>query len=174
MFLLVVGGAANGKSHWAETRCMPLGKKRLYIATMEPFGGEAQERIARHRAMRAQRGFKTIEHYTGLTALALVPGWDVVLLEGVGTLLANCMYSPQAQCANAVQEVLRGVEMLREKATHLVVISDMLSSDGLDYAESVQEYQQNLGSTNCALAQRADWVVEVVAGLPLELKPLHE
>ena len=45
MLAFVAGGAASGKSAWAEALAVALGGKKCYLATMEPFGKEAQERI---------------------------------------------------------------------------------------------------------------------------------
>ena len=66
MFTLVIGGSASGKSEFAEQLTLSLDGPRLYIATMEPFGVEAQARIARHRTARRERGFETIENYVNL------------------------------------------------------------------------------------------------------------
>ena len=42
MFTLVVGGAASGKSEYAEQLILRAGAlPRYYVATMEPFGAEA-------------------------------------------------------------------------------------------------------------------------------------
>lgn len=49
MLAFVAGGAASGKSAWAEALAVALGGKKCYLATMEPFGKEAQERIQKHR-----------------------------------------------------------------------------------------------------------------------------
>ena len=54
MFTLVVGGAASGKSEYAEQLILRAGAlPRYYVATMEPFGAEARARIARHRARKS-------------------------------------------------------------------------------------------------------------------------
>ena len=66
MLTLVIGGSASGKSEYAEQHVMSLNGARIYIATMEPFGKEAADRISKHRQMRKNKGFETIECYTGL------------------------------------------------------------------------------------------------------------
>lgn len=50
MFTLVIGGAASGKSEYAEAHVETLPGRRLYIATMEPWDEECRARIARHQA----------------------------------------------------------------------------------------------------------------------------
>ena len=61
MFMLVIGGAASGKSAFAEACSAARGAPALYVATMEPFGEEAAARIERHRAQRRGAGFVTFE-----------------------------------------------------------------------------------------------------------------
>ena len=65
MFHVVTGGSGSGKSAFAEQCILDCqGSKRIYIATMYPFDEESYRRIARHRAMRAEKKFTTIERYT--------------------------------------------------------------------------------------------------------------
>lgn len=67
MFHVVTGGSGSGKSAFAEQCILDCqGNKRIYIATMYPFDEESHRRIARHRAMRAEKKFTTIERYTDL------------------------------------------------------------------------------------------------------------
>ena len=66
MFTLVIGGAASGKSEYAEAHVETLPGRRLYIATMEPWDEECRARIARHQAARAHKRFTTVECYRNL------------------------------------------------------------------------------------------------------------
>ena len=48
MMTLVIGGAASGKSEFAERLVLDAGNRpRYYIATMQPFDDECRERIRR-------------------------------------------------------------------------------------------------------------------------------
>ena len=54
MMTLVIGGAASGKSEFAEGLVLDAGNlPRYYIATMQPFDDECRARVRRHREMRA-------------------------------------------------------------------------------------------------------------------------
>ena len=62
MIHLVTGGSGSGKSAYAEQCILDFGgTRRVYIATMQPFGAEGQARIARHRKMRVAKQFSTID-----------------------------------------------------------------------------------------------------------------
>ena len=94
MIHLVTGGSGSGKSAYAEQCILDFGgTRRVYIATMQPFGAEGQARIARHRKMRAAKKFSTIECYTNLKEVELEPGSDV-LLECMSNLTANEIFDP--------------------------------------------------------------------------------
>ena len=90
---LVIGGAASGKSRFAEEWVMRLPGKRIYLATMEALDAESEARIARHRLLRAGRGFETLECSLDLSHCA-VPDRANVLLEDLPNLLANEMFRP--------------------------------------------------------------------------------
>ena len=71
MLTLVIGGAASGKSAFAESLCMQSPLPRTYLATMQVWDAECAARVARHRAMRQQKQFATVECPRGLEAIAL-------------------------------------------------------------------------------------------------------
>ena len=94
MLTLIVGGSASGKSAFAENYAMEAGENRIYIATMQPMDNECLARIEKHRGMRAQKNFQTVECYTGLKQVR-VPKDSVVLLECMSNLTANEIYAPE-------------------------------------------------------------------------------
>lgn len=100
MLHIVYGGSASGKSSYAESFAMSLqGEGRLlYIATMYPYkcntteiDPETMQRIERHRAMRADKGFDTVECYRHVEHI-VAKRQDVLLLECMSNLLANEMF----------------------------------------------------------------------------------
>lgn len=194
MFTLVIGGNASGKSEYAEQHVLSLSTpektspqfgNRIYIATMQPFGGDARARIARHHAMRRDRGFVTIERYTDLSGLE-VPEGSNVLLEDMGNLVANEMFSKKNVAdemlpdkihsgetqapSGTVTAVLTGVDHLLLQCAHLTIVTNEVFSDGKTYEKETLHFLRELATVNRTLAARADHVVEVVCGIPNRLK----
>lgn len=170
MVILVLGGAASGKSEYAEGRILQFpGKNRVYVATMECFDDESRRRIARHRQMRAGKGFSTIECPVGLKQV-VVPADAAVLVECMSNLVANEMYSPAGAGANVVEEVLSGARELCRQAENVVFVSNLVFSDGVTYDPSTWEYIKALGRINAGLAKMAHQVVEVVYTTPVAIK----
>lgn len=167
MLILVTGGSGSGKSAFAEDRVLSLGEaKRIYIATMHPFDQESFKRIERHRKMRAGKGFDTIECYTGLKDVP-ISGDSVVLLECMSNLTANEMFEENGAHQNTVEEILAGVQKLKERVRHVVIVTNEIFSDAAFFEGDMDTYLKDLGKINQETAQMADEVVEVVYGIPV-------
>lgn len=158
----------GSKGLHSEVRSAPKpDSPRIYIATMEPFGEEAQARIARHHAMRRERGFKTVECYRGLGELR-VPKNSNVLLEDMGNLLANEMFGGKSPVS--ADRIVADVEKLLAQCRHLTIVTNEVFSGGKQYQGETLEYLRVLALINRRLAEKADLVVEMVCGLPDVLK----
>ncbi|MDO4270174.1 MAG: bifunctional adenosylcobinamide kinase/adenosylcobinamide-phosphate guanylyltransferase, partial [Eubacteriales bacterium] len=171
VLILVTGGAASGKSAHAERLlCERARGARLYLATMEPFGAAAWARIERHRALREGKGFETAERPMDLAGWTLNRHYDGILLEDLGNLLANELFSPEGARETAFDSILAGVNRLQTCCETLVVVTNEVFSDGLPYPEDTVRYVETLGRLNAALAARADAAYESVCGILLPLK----
>ena len=165
MLLFILGGSGSGKSAYAEDQVVRSGlSPRLYIATMEPFGAEAEARIARHRKMREGKSFTTMECPRNLEALPVPPG-GVALLEDLTNLFANEWFGGSPE--GAAERVLRGLDRLRDTAALTVVVGNDLFADGLPYDEDTRRYLRALVDLHQKVAARADGVYEVVCGIPI-------
>ncbi|MBM6869446.1 bifunctional adenosylcobinamide kinase/adenosylcobinamide-phosphate guanylyltransferase [Pseudoflavonifractor phocaeensis] len=165
---LVSGGAASGKSELAEGIAVGLGGRLVYLATMEVWDQEDRRRVERHRKLRAGKGFETVERPRDLAG-AEVPAGSTVLLECLSNLTANECFGPDG-FDGAEGRILEGVDRVRARTSHLVIVTNELFSDGLAYPEETGRYLSVLAGLNRALAGRADRVVEVVCGLPVVWK----
>lgn len=205
MLHIVYGGSASGKSSYAESFAMSLqGEGRLlYIATMYPYkwntteiDPETMQRIERHRAMRADKGFDTVECYRHVEHI-VAKRQDVLLLECMSNLLANEMYLEQDSDDGGLAETMSEVEKtgvgmsetlspvskkivqalvnLSTRVQDVVIVTNDVFSNGgsLTYDESTREYVKNLAEINCALAREAATVTEVVCGIPVIVKKNH-
>ena len=172
--LLVYGGSGSGKSAWAERELLARARGRaVYLATMEPGTGEAARRIQRHRAMRERHGaaagrqFVTLERPVDIGGADVRPG-DWVLLEDLGNLLANEIWSPAGVGPGGAEgRIISGIRALTDRAALLVVVSNDIFTDGGGYDRDTVAYIRTLGELHWRLAPMAERVVEVVCGIPL-------
>lgn len=135
-----------------------------YVATMMPFGEETLKKIERHKLMRKDKGFKTIECFYELEKIEIEKD-SLVLLECMSNLVANEMFSLKKDRQRVVDDVLRGVERLKDITSNLIIISNEVFSDGLEYDKESIEYIKCLGEINRKIAKMADQVIEVVYGI---------
>lgn len=168
MFLVVTGGSGSGKSFYAEQQILALGEQeRFYIATMRCADAESERRVQRHRAMRAGKRFETLECPVNLAGLSLPQG-SVALLECMSNLTANEFFDGRRHTPRETADrIMLGVRKIRDYCSHLVVVTNEVFSDGVDYDEQTLQYLQCLAMVNCDMAREADRVVEVVYGLPV-------
>ena len=167
MLTLITGGSKSGKSRLGESLAAGLPGEKYYIATMEPFGEGARDIILRHRRQRAGKGFITVERYTDIGSAPVSEG-SRVLLEDVGNLLANEMFTAGAR--DPAGKIADGIAALGKKAAELIVVTNQVDCDGFDYPPETAEYIRIMGDLNRRLAEMAALVTETVYGIPLVLK----
>jgi adenosylcobinamide kinase/adenosylcobinamide-phosphate guanylyltransferase len=170
MLHVVTGGSGSGKSAYAETELLRLAKqnncKKYYIATMEPFGNETLKKIARHREMRKDKGFDTLERYVDLKGTAeMLTDRPAVLLECMSKI-----YRPDGAGEQTADSIVDGVEELCSRCEHVVIVTNEVCSECTRDSADMIRYKKILSEVNRRLAQKADWVTEVVYGIPVEVK----
>ena len=169
MMILLTGGSGCGKSTFAEKLAVARPGPRYYIAAMQPYDEECLKKIARHREMRRDKGFETLERQRDMETLRL-PGRGTVLLECLCNLTANEMFAPDGTMRDVYDKILRGIDALRAQSEELIVVTNDVGSDTEEYTPETLCYVQTLGRLNRALAEKADTVCELVCGIPLVLK----
>lgn len=175
MLHVVTGGSGSGKSAYAETELLRLAKqnncKKYYIATMEPFGEETLKKIERHREMRKDKGFDTLECYVNLKGTAeTMTDRPAVLLECMSNLTANEIYRSDGAGERTVDRIVDGVQELCGRCEHVVIVTNEVCSECTRDSADMVRYKKILSEVNRRLAQKADWVTEVVYGIPVEVK----
>lgn len=182
MMVLVIGGSGSGKSAYAEDMAVFLAQDRVgniamnkyYLAAMQVFDEEGRSKVERHRNLRKGKGFLTIEQPTGISfALDKMETGDrTVLLECIANLTANEMFKGgKAETKmQVVEDIIYGMQQLKEQTTHLVVVGSNVFEDGISYDKTTMEYIDAMGMIHRKLAKLSDMVVEVAAGIPIKIK----
>lgn len=164
MIELVTGGAASGKSEYAESLLKDETSK-VYLATMRNDGSESADfRISRHRKLRDGKDFRTVECPMHLERLMSLAKDDSVLLEDLPNLLTNEMYFAK----RSQEDIFNSIAELDAKVGRLVIVSSQIFSDGRRYDEFTEAFIRNLACLNRKIAECRDCksVTEVVCGIP--------
>jgi adenosylcobinamide kinase / adenosylcobinamide-phosphate guanylyltransferase len=165
---LVLGGARSGKSRYAESLIEAQPGAWIYVATAEARDAEMARRIQQHRQRRGIR-WRTRE-----APLELVPA----LAESAGaerTVLVDCLTLWLANLMEAGRDVER-------EAAALIAALDGLAGPVVLVANEVglgivpdnalsRAFRDHAGQLNQLLAERAQSVVFIAAGLPVAMKP---
>lgn len=165
MTILITGGSGSGKSALAEKIIHTLcPTKKIYLATMLCRDRESELRVERHRQMRAERCFRTLECPKALSS-APIPRNAAVLLEDLPNLLANEMFE-----GGEPDNVLRDLRNLSRQCCHLCMVTGEVFSDGIRYDSLTQTYIARLAQLNRSLAAACDCTIEVICGIPVLLR----
>lgn len=167
MLILITGGSKCGKSSLAESILDKYTSSKYYIAAMIPFGKEAHEAIERHRLIRQNKNFITIEKYTDIHEIILPPK-SSALIECIGNLCANEMFEKNEN--SPADKIMQGIFNLKNNCNMLVIVTDQVGEDGICYSDSTMRYIENMGKLNQKIAEAADCVIEAVFGIPVVLK----
>lgn len=163
---LVLGGAASGKSAFAEALVTGSGRKCVYLATAQAWDDEMREKVARHRQMRGA-GWRNVEEpLEPGKALAAVTAHEAVLLDCVTMWLSNHLLADN-DIAKAQERLFAA---LAACAAPVVVVSNEVGMSVVPENALARRFRDAQGRLNQALAVQAGLVVNVVAGLPQVLK----
>jgi len=168
---LVLGGARSGKSRYGLRLGAAFPPPRLFVATGEAGDAEMAARIEEHRRERGP-GWDTVDAPLALAeALSAAQGrYGVILVDCLTLWLSNLMLnvSPAAPDLQALGERL--VQVLEKNPTPTVLISNEVGLGIVPENPLAREFRDHLGWLHQRLAQAADLVVLMVAGLPLIVK----
>ncbi len=163
---LVLGGAASGKTAFAETLVRATGRDCVYIATAEAHDDEMRAKIDAHREARGA-GWSTLEVPLDLgRALAAIGGDQAVLVDCATLWLSNHMLA-NSDLAEAEAGLMAGLAL---SAAPVVIVTNEVGQSVVPDTSLGRRFQSAQGRLNQKLAARADLVVQVIAGLPRTLK----
>jgi len=162
----VLGGARSGKSTYAEKLTAGFPAPWRYVATAQAFDEEMRERIAQHRARRGE-GWLTVEAPLDLAAaLAEAPKRQPVLVDCLTLWLSNRMLAghdveAESDRLAAVLATPRGPWFVVSNEVGLGLVPDNALG---------RRFRDAQGRLNRQVAEAADRVVLMVAGLPMQVK----
>lgn len=163
---LITGGAASGKSAFAETHVRRFDRPKIYIATMQPFDGEMTTKAQKHQA---DRGTDWITIEEPLAVADVLKGRDageVVLLDCVTLWLTNVIlgeHDVDRFCSDLITALVAC-------PASVVVVSNEVGSGIVPDNALSRQFRNAQGRLNQQIAARADFVATVIAGLPMTLK----
>jgi adenosylcobinamide kinase/adenosylcobinamide-phosphate guanylyltransferase len=174
MLRLVIGGARSGKSRFAlQLGCQA--RRPAYIATARAEDAEMAARIARHREARPAHWLTIEEPLAVVVAVAAaVRERDFVLLDCLTVWLSNFCWEHRGETEREIEgsALAEVVKIAEASAPSDVVLVTNEVGYGLVPESPVGRLFRDLqGWVNQEAARAADRVYQVVAGIPVQIKP---
>ena len=169
--ILVTGPARSGKSEWAETLAMQSLKAVVYVATAteNPADEEWHQRIQAHQKRRPQN-WETLLVPVELSAtLADAQPDTCLLIDSLGTWVANLLDQNQVSWENTLVEFLETVQMV---AADLLFVAEETGWGVVPAYPLGRTFRDRLGSLVRQLGLLCDDVYLVTGGHALNLSVL--
>ncbi|AWT10979.1 bifunctional adenosylcobinamide kinase/adenosylcobinamide-phosphate guanylyltransferase [Stutzerimonas frequens] len=169
MLELILGGARSGKSRFAERLAAESGLAVTYIATSQALDGEMTARIAHHRERRPAHWALVEEPLQLARVLCEQAAAGRCLLVDCLTLwLTNLLMLDDAMRLAEERDAL--LECLDGLPGRILLVSNETGLGVVPLGELTRRYVDEAGWLHQAVAERAQRVTFMVAGLPMTLK----
>lgn len=183
MIHLILGGARSGKSSFAENWCLKTAASHQvtslnYVATAIPFDAEMTTRITHHQQSRDKQ-WHLVE--CPLTLAQEIAQWSngIYLVDCLTLWLNNVIYSlPKTLTTKAkAQQVNQQVDALTKELSSaslrgvtIALVSNEVGLGVIPMGEETRLFVDHAGWLNQAIAQTANNVTLVTAGIPMAIK----
>lgn len=180
--IFITGGARSGKSRFAEGTARRIGGRAVYIATAAITDDEMRDRIERHRKGRPA-DWETREAWRGLDGILMESaGAGCVLLDCVTNMVGNIMMETdhvwenisiekaERVEADILAEIGRFITAARSFEGTVIAVSNELGMGLVPPYPLGRYFRDFAGRANQHIAEAADEVYFMVAGIPLRIK----
>jgi len=163
MITLVLGGARSGKSAYAEKIIEDLGGG-IYLATSRVWDAEMAERVQIHQARRNDL-WRTVEEPVAIHDI--IANTDKPMLVDCLTLWLSNLMEMEADIDQETEQLCRALKMAKQD---VVLVSNEVGLGIVPDNALARKFRDLAGKINQTVAQTADRVIFVAAGLPLTMK----
>lgn len=176
MLHLILGGARSGKSNYGLQQALALSQKSarnvMYVATGTATDPEMSKRIKRHQQERPNHWGLT-EVPLALTAFitqqsALINAPPILLIDCLTLWLNNHLYHHPEQDFSLLFQTF--TQALVASDADIFMVANEVGLGIIPMGELTRQFVDQAGWLNQAVAEVADNVTFVAAGLPMPLK----
>lgn len=165
---LVLGGARSGKSGYAESLATQSHQAVVYVATAQALDGEMNERIAQHQQDRPSHWLTIEEPLKIAQVITEKSREETVILVDCLTLWLMSVMHYELDLTLAVDELLHALQQAKGL---VILVSNEITMGVVPMGELSRNYVDNLGRLHQQVAQQAQQVTLMVAGIPMSVKP---
>ena len=169
-FIFILGGARSGKSSYAVNLAKSTGKRVVFIATCIPGDSEMKHRIKLHKKSRPCT-WKVIEERVHIDSVLkkVKSRCDAILIDCMGLFISNLM-AAETNDKKIERKVWQVIEQIKRCSADVIVVSNEVGMGIVPDNLLARRFRDLLGKTNQMLAQSADTVIMMYAGIATAIK----
>ncbi|MFA5374446.1 MAG: bifunctional adenosylcobinamide kinase/adenosylcobinamide-phosphate guanylyltransferase [Dehalococcoidia bacterium] len=170
--VLILGGVRSGKSRYAQQLAGDTGSRVLFLATAEAGDDEMKRRIARHKSSRPE-SWRTIEEQLDIAGVLRknAAHADAVIIDCVTVWLSNLlMRNEKLSEKDMMADIDRLIDSYAQGGATYIIVSGEVGMGIVPEHPLGRIFRDYLGLANQRLAAKADRVVLMVAGIPVDAK----
>ncbi len=174
--IFILGGARSGKSLFAQRVAKKAeeerGGKVIYLATGSAGDEEMQERIEKHRRSRSSN-WKTVEAPLDVSAGIAKEGKEssAVIVDCITLLITNFFLSDAGDTEGRIfTEIENIIKSARNVEADVIIVSNEVGMGIVPESQMGRRFRDIAGRAHQCLAEAADEVYLMTAGLPQRLK----
>lgn len=171
-FTFILGGARSGKSDFALKRAESLNiqkKTPVFLATAKILDMEMKKRIAAHKKKRS-KGWRTVEEPVNIEAEIKKAGKGTVLLVDCLTLWLSNLLDAGLNDASILREARKAAKAGKAAKADVIMVSNEVGMGLVPITEIGRRFRDLAGTVNRIMAEKADEVFYLAAGLPIKIK----
>lgn len=170
--VFITGGARSGKSSFALKEAAKIEGQKAYIATAQGLDDEMKERIEKHRKERGG-DWDTFEEPVKVPEIISDAGdkYSVVVLDCLTLWLSN-MICGDMDCGEKIGDLITVLENSKIETgnSKLIIVSNEVGMGIVPENELARKFRDAAGLLNQKVAEIADEVYLVTAGIPIKIK----
>ena len=173
MHVLVIGGCRSGKSaHALDLANGFQADHKLFVATCQPYDDEMRARVARHQRERDPTWetlevpldlSRALEHHNTAGSVVLV---DCLTLWLTNMAMANLPETDIERRIASLDQTLTAMKV------PVILVTNEVGQGIVPENRLARQFRDWAGLLNRRVAQSADQVVWMVAGIPVAVKPV--
>ena len=174
--IFIIGGARSGKSSFALNEASKIKGQKAYIATAEALDSEMKVRIERHKKDRGNNWDTYEEPLKIIDILSdIKTKYDVVVIDCLTLWLSN-LVSRNSDIIYEIEKFINALRITpayrtgRHYALRIYIVSNEVGMGIVPDNEMAREFRDMTGVLNQKIAETADEVYLVTAGIPIKIK----
>lgn len=169
----ILGGASSGKSRFALEMAKQGFKQVTFVATCSSTDKEMERKIRNHQKERPAH-WQTVEAAATPFHINGAGSKSACLLVDSLTLWVSALLVKNSNLDEIVQDFRSFLKKAMSSFKHTIIVSDEVGFSIVPENRLARDFREILGIINREVAQAADQVFLVAAGLPIRIKERNQ